>query len=550
MWLLNHIHSKNARAGGANHQPMNTTNQRFTVTYRITVRDGRDINDYAQDIAIEQTVEVPLDCIPEEHFREGIIGEIESIEAIDDGASLYSVVISYRCDITGFTIPQLLNVLFGNISLKNNIKLVDISLPESLQEAFPGPSKGIDGIRKILGVYGRPLACTALKPMGLSSDKLAAMAEAYACGGIDLIKDDHGIADQHFSHFRERVALCHSAVEKANAKNDRKTLYFPMVSGRFDEIEGQVRYAVSHGVRGILIAPMLVGLDTVRYLSQEYDLIVMTHPSMTGAHFHDPCHGMTPALLLGTLFRLIGADISIFPNDGGRFHFTKQECADLTDALRRPAGKWNSAFPCPAGGMHLDRIGEMAEFYGMDTVMLIGGSIMQHNADLTQGTKLFMDRIRSHFNEQFVEPLQALAYSCELESFPLQAPSTGNLKFQNFQWSGGYLKEYKIEGGLDFKGIVRHELVGNFGENTKFDLRYFEIEHGGYSSLEKHVHEHVIIGVRGKGILVNGTEEILIQMHDIAYVAPLEKHQLRNCGSDPFGFFCIVDHERDRPILI
>lgn len=545
-------HTKNARdvQQEIDHRAMNTNEQRFTVTYHITVRDGRDIKDHAQDIAIEQTVEVPYDCLSEEHLSQRIIGEIEGIEAIDATTSLYKVVISYRCDVSGFAVPQLLNVLFGNISFKNNIKLVDLSLPESMQEAFPGPGKGIDGVREILGVYGRPLACTALKPMGLSSKKLAAMAEAYAHGGIDLIKDDHSIADQHFSPFRERVTLCQEAVERINAKNGRKTLYFPMVSGRFDEIEDQVRYAIGHGIKGILIAPMLVGLDTVRHLSQEYDLIIMTHPALTGVHFHDSSHGMTPAFLLGTLFRLIGADISIFPNTGGRFHFTKQECANLTEALRRPAGIWRRAFPCPAGGMQLDRIGEMAEFFGMDTVLLIGGSIIQQLAGLTQGTMLFMDGICSHFNEQLVEHSQGPGYSCEPEFPAIQAPPDGFLKFHNFQWYGRCPREYKIGGGRDSKNIIRHELVGNIGENTKFDLRYFEIAPAGYSSLEKHVHEHVIIGVRGKGILLKGKEEIPIEVHDIAYVAPLEIHQLRNQGDEPFGFFCIVDHERDRPIPV
>ena len=120
---------------------MNTTKQRFTVTYHITVRDGRGIKDYAQDIAIEQTVEVPYDCIPEEHFYEGIMGQIEDIEDISEDGSLYRVVISYRCDISGFAIPQLMNILFGNISLKNNIRLVDLYLPESFRSAFPGLGK-------------------------------------------------------------------------------------------------------------------------------------------------------------------------------------------------------------------------------------------------------------------------------------------------------------------------------------------------------------------------------------------------------------------------
>jgi len=33
----------------------------------------------------------------------------------------------------------------------------------------------------------------------------------------------------------------------------------------------------------------------------------------------------------------------------------------------------------------------------------------------------------------------------------------------------------------------------------------------------------------------------------VVYVDTLEPHQLRNSGAEPFGFYCIVDRERDRP---
>ena len=527
---------------------MKRSEQRFAVTYQVTLRDNSIIEDYAQDIALEQTVEVPYDCVPKKHFREGIVGHVERIVPLDGSTSVYEVVISYRCDISSFTVPQLLNLLFGNISFKNNIRLVNLDIPEALQEAFPGPGKGVDGIREILGVYGRPLACTALKPMGLSSKELASMAEAYAYGGVDLIKDDHCITNQQFSPFEERIALCQEAIERVNASSGRRTLYLPSVSGRFDEIEEQVYYAVSHGIQGILIAPMLIGPDMARYLSKTYDVFVMAHPALTGVYFHDPSHGMTPALLLGTLFRLIGCDVSIFPNAGGRFYLTDQECADIAEALRIPAGRWKKAFPCPAGGMQLDQIEKMSEAFGEDTVLLIGGSVMQQDVNLTRSTKLFMDRIRSFFNEQLVDPHGNVGFSCDLAYLSPRPASGGLLKFQDFQWSGRGLREYKMEGDLDFRGVLRCELVGQFGEKTKFDLRYFEIEPEGYSSLERHVHEHVIIGVRGRGILLKGTEEIVIDVHDVAYVAPNENHQLCNRDNEPFGFFCIVDHERDRPV--
>jgi len=90
--------------------------------------------------------------------------------------------------------------------------------------------------------------------------------------------------------------------------------------------------------------------------------------------------------------------------------------------------------------------------------------------------------------------------------------------------------------------------MGKRGERTAFDLRYFEVEPGGYSSEEKHLHTHVIICVRGKGVLQTGDQRTEINTMDIAYIEPLQIHQLRNEGEEPFGFFCIVDHERDRPM--
>ena len=370
--------------------------ERFAATYRIAVQDGRDIEAHARDIAFEQTVEVPPDCVPDEILEAGIVGRVESIAELSRD---FEVVISYRCDLTGFSVPQFLNVLFGNISIKRGIKLVGLDFPDSLARALGGPGFGIDGIRHITGVFGRPLACTALKPVGLPVRALAAMAGAYARGGLDLVKEDHGMADVAYHPFRERVARCQEAVASANARTGRNALYFPMISGGFDGIEAQVAYAKELGIRGILTAPFLVGPDSIRVLARRYGMIVMAHPALTGTHFHDPRHGMTPAVLLGTLFRLLGADISVFPNAGGRFSFTPEECLELADALRRPLGALKPAFPAPAGGMTLDSIPAMADSFGPDAVLLIGGALMQHSRDPETGASAFADAIRRCFGE-------------------------------------------------------------------------------------------------------------------------------------------------------
>lgn len=117
-----------------------------------------------------------------------------------------------------------------------------------------------------------------------------------------------------------------------------------------------------------------------------------------------------------------------------------------------------------------------------------------------------------------------------------------------YSWTGIEKEPYR-QGAAEgcFCGASRQTLIGAGGEGVKFHLRYFEIPPGGGSSLEKHTHEHAVIGARGKGRAVVGEKVYDIEMHDVLYVAPDVPHQLVNPYTEPFGFFCIVDAERDRP---
>lgn len=374
------------------------TGERFKVIFHLTVNENQRVEQEAEEITIEQSVEIPADCIPPEIHERGIVGRVESIVPLPPVPNQYEVVISYRCDNTAFSVPQFLNVIYGNISLKKGIKLIGLDLPASLLETFGGPRFGIEGIREMSGVYNRPLACTALKPLGLPLERLAGMAYDYARGGLDIIKEDHGMADLVYHPFAERVPRFFEAINEANAKTGGNTLFFPMLSGGFDEIEKQAALVKSLGIKGVLIAPLLVGVDTVRALARRYNLAIMTHPSFTGMFFQND-HGITPAVLLGTIFRLIGADISIFPNAGGRLFFSEKDCADLAVTLRGPLGTLKPAFPCPAGGMKLDRMDSMAKSFGQDAIWLIGGGLMQFSSDLAYSASTFMEGIHKHFGE-------------------------------------------------------------------------------------------------------------------------------------------------------
>ena len=109
-------------------------------------------------------------------------------------------------------------MLWGNVSLFPGVRIIDLSLPASITELFQGPRFGIAGLRKHFGAETRPLITTALKPMGTSSADLADTARTLALAGFDIIKDDHSLANQPWSTWRERVELVSTAVAE-----DRKS---------------------------------------------------------------------------------------------------------------------------------------------------------------------------------------------------------------------------------------------------------------------------------------------------------------------------------------
>lgn len=118
----------------------------------------------------------------------------------------------------------------------------------------------------------------------------------------------------------------------------------------------------------------------------------------------------------------------------------------------------------------------------------------------------------------------------------------------DFAWEGVELEAYKDTTDT-WKGITRRELSGKRGESQQFHVRYFEIAPGGHSTLEKHEHEHVVIPIRGRGEVQFDCYQYNVAFGDVVYIAPNDAHQFRSPvdATEPFGFLCIVNAERDVP---
>ena len=369
--------------------------RRFSVIYRLT-GDVKTARCKAEDICIEQTVEFPVDLLPPGTIPNNIVGRIEHFE--QESPASCRAVISFAEEIAAGEWTQFLNVLFGNISIKQGIQVVGLNLDDSpggtLPSLFPGPKFGIAGIRALVHVPERPPLFTALKPMGLSAKNLAQLAGQFVEGGIDVIKDDHGLSNQVFSPFEDRVVRCVDAVNDANAKFGRHSIYVPNITSPSEQIIDRAYWAKEHGAGGFLLSPGLVGLDTLRRLAaMEIGVPIFVHPSFLGCYARNPEHGIDFGMLYGTLMRLAGADATIFPNYGGRFPLSVDDCLGIVRSSRSPMDNFLPIFPTPAGGMELNNISEMLARYGRDTLVLVGSGMFRCGEDLHANCGRFLEAV-------------------------------------------------------------------------------------------------------------------------------------------------------------
>jgi len=199
----------------------------------------------------------------------------------------------------------------------------------------------------------------------------------FASAGIDIIKDDHGLANQGFHPFAERVRACQAAVRGANRTTGRQSIYVPNLSGTPSTVLEQLKFAQDEGCCAVMIAPMLLGLPFMAEIVAKHASVpIIAHPSFGGAT------RIVPELLYGKLLPLYGADATIFANFGGRFSYSKNTCRNLADALCQPDEPGVlPTLPMPAGGIKYQNVAEILAFYGTEVILLIGGGLYEAGDD-------------------------------------------------------------------------------------------------------------------------------------------------------------------------
>jgi ribulose-bisphosphate carboxylase large chain len=278
--------------------------------------------------------------------------------------------------------PNILSSVAGNVfglrALKN-LRLNDLKLPNELVRSFKGPKFGISGVREMLGVSGRPLVGTIIKPkLGLKTADHAKVAYDAWVGGCDVVKDDENLSSQRFNPFEDRVVQTLEMRDRAEAKTGEKKVYMVNVTSETEEMIKRAQFVKDSGGRYLMIDILTCGfsaLQTIR--EQDFGLVVHAHRAGHAAFSKNTLHGISMKVI-AKLARVIGVDQLHVGTVVGKMSETKEEVSENKEACIEDLGGVKRVLPVASGGLYPSLVPALMKFFGNDFVIQAGGGIHGH----------------------------------------------------------------------------------------------------------------------------------------------------------------------------
>lgn len=378
------------------------------ATYRIVAPKETDILDYARQLAFEQTtgtwVEVPIET---EELKRKYTGKISAIYESPDyeytvpqevETRSYIISLEFPIENVKDQIPMLLSTIMGNIASLGEIKLLDVSFPETFLEDFQGPQFGIEGLRDLLDVPKRPLLCNMIKPdTGFPPEVGAELFYKAAKGGCDIIKDDELLGDPEYCKVEDRVTQYMEKADQAEEETGEKTLYTVNVTDRADRAIEKAEKVLDLGVNALMINTFSAGFSTARTIAEDssIDVPLLGHIDFFGSTYESPTTGVSSPLLVGKLQRLSGVDMAIIPSTYGKFPMIRKKYMQISQNLYSGWKDIGRTLPCPAAGMHPGVVPLTIDDLGLDCCPSAGGAVHGHPQGSVAGAKALRQAIDS-----------------------------------------------------------------------------------------------------------------------------------------------------------
>jgi ribulose-bisphosphate carboxylase large chain len=287
--------------------------------------------------------------------------------------------------------PNILSSVAGNVfGLEDvaNLRLNDITFPMELISSFKGPQYGIQGVRELTGVHGRPLVGTIVKPkLGLVVRDHAKVAYDSWLGGCDVVKDDENLSSQKFNPFEERVIETIEKRDRAESETGEKKVYLINVTAEVELMKKRAQFVEDVGGRYMMIDILTTGWSSLQTMREAgFKLIIHAHRAGHAAFTRSHVHGIN-MVVLARVARLLGVDQLHVGTAVGKMSETKEEVLANKEACVEPMGEIKPVLPVASGGLHPGMVPKLVEYFGNDTVIQAGGGIHGHPDGTVKGAK-------------------------------------------------------------------------------------------------------------------------------------------------------------------
>ncbi|MTH77552.1 RuBisCO large subunit C-terminal-like domain-containing protein [Paracoccus aestuariivivens] len=296
---------------------------------------------------------------------------------------VYRVVIDYPEDNVGVNLPTLASVVAGNLydlGEVTGLKLVDVALRPEYRVRYEMPAQGIAGTRASVGVQGRPIFGTIIKPnIGLSPDEIAGLVDRLCEAGADFIKDDE-IAGTHLhAPVDARIRAVMDRVRRHRDRTGRLVMVAFNITDETDNMRRHADLIEAEGGSCAMVSLNWCGLSAVQTLRRHTGLAIHGHRNGYGGMGRHPLLGMG-VRAYQALYRLAGIDHMHVHGMGGKFSDLDEDVtAAARHCLEPMADQDDRVMPIFSSGQWAGTLPHTLAQIGSDDLMfLCGGGIMAH----------------------------------------------------------------------------------------------------------------------------------------------------------------------------
>ncbi len=368
---------------------------------KFIVTTKKNIKEAAGAVAAESSIGTWTHTTTIKSYMLNLAAVVYQIKKLSPKAFLTSIAYPNELWEPG-NMPGILSGIAGNIfGMKEveNLKLVDVIFPKNIAKSFPGPKYGIGGVRKITGVYKRPLLGTIIKPkIGLNSRDHAKIAYEAWAGGCDIVKDDENLVSQTFNKFEKRLNLTLKSKKKAEKETGERKMYMINVTAETKEMLRRAKLVEDSGNEYIMVDIVVTGWSALQTLrNEDFKLVIHAHRAGHAALNRVENHGIGMNVI-ARLCRLVGCDQLHIGTVVGKMFENRESVMKNVNALTDELYGVRKTMPVSSGGLHPGHVPALYALFGKDVIIQMGGGIHGNRLGTRLGAKAARQAIEAVVN--------------------------------------------------------------------------------------------------------------------------------------------------------